>query len=141
MYLSNVSLNIMSLGGLALGVGMLVDNSIVVLESIDRYLRDGYSPLEASEKGASLVGMAVTASTLTTICVFLPIIFVSGVAGQLFTDQSLTVTYSLLVSLLVALTLIPMMSSGFKGARSFGSDQPHTPQPAATNRRQPPRRE
>jgi len=121
MFISGVSLNIMSLGGLALGVGMLVDNSIVVLESIDRYLKQGSSPLEAADKGASLVGKAVTASTLTTICVFLPIIFVTGVAGQLFTDQSLTVTYSLLVSLLVALTLIPMMSSGFKGGKAFGS--------------------
>ena len=122
MYLSGVSLNIMSLGGLALGVGMLVDNSIVVLESIDRFLRKGHSPAEAADEGASLVGQAVTASTMTTICVFLPIIFVTGVAGQLFTDQSLTVTYSLLASLLVALTLIPMMSSGFKGGRSFGPD-------------------
>jgi len=121
MFISGVSLNIMSLGGLALGVGMLVDNSIVVLESIDRYLKDGYSAPEAANRGATLVGKAVTASTLTTICVFLPIIFVTGVAGQLFTDQSLTVTYSLLASLLVALTLIPMMSSGFKGAKAFGS--------------------
>ncbi len=121
MFISGVSLNIMSLGGLALGVGMLVDNSIVVLESIDRYLKEGYSAPEAANKGATLVGKAVTASTLTTICVFLPIIFVTGVAGQLFTDQSLTVTFSLLVSLLVALTLIPMMSSGFKGGKAFGS--------------------
>ena len=121
MFISGVSLNIMSLGGLALGVGMLVDNSIVVLESIDRYLKEGLSAPEAADRGATLVGKAVTASTLTTICVFLPIIFVTGVAGQLFTDQSLTVTYSLLASLLVALTLIPMMSSGFKGAKSFGS--------------------
>ncbi|MBW7997594.1 MAG: efflux RND transporter permease subunit [Candidatus Glassbacteria bacterium] len=126
MYISGVSLNIMSLGGLALGVGMLVDNSIVVLESIDRYLRQGHSPPEAADEGASLVGKAVTASTMTTICVFLPIIFVTGVAGQLFTDQSLTVTYSLLVSLLVALTLIPMMSSGFRGGQSFGSGQQHS---------------
>lgn len=123
MFISGVSLNIMSLGGLALGVGMLVDNSIVVLESIDRYLKEGYSAPEAANRGATLVGKAVTASTLTTICVFLPIIFVTGVAGQLFTDQSLTVTYSLLASLLVALTLIPMMSSGFKGGKSFGSSR------------------
>ncbi len=129
MYISDVSLNIMSLGGLALGVGMLVDNSIVVLESIDRFLRKGHSPAAAADEGASLVGQAVTASTLTTICVFLPIIFVTGVAGQLFTDQSLTVTFSLLASLLVALTLIPMMSSGFKGGRAFGADTP----PAASD--------
>jgi len=122
MYISNVSLNIMSLGGLALGVGMLVDNSIVVLESIDRYRKDGLSRVEAARQGASLVGMPVIASTMTTVCVFLPIIFISGVAGQLFADQSLTVTYSLLASLLVALTLIPMMSSGFRGGQSFGSE-------------------
>ena len=123
MYMSGVTLNIMSLGGLALGVGMLVDNSIVVLESIDRYRKEGMSTLKASYEGASLVGNAVTASTITTICVFLPIIFVSGIAGQLFTDQSLTVTYSLLASLLVSLTLIPMLSSGFGGGRKFGGGQ------------------
>jgi HAE1 family hydrophobic/amphiphilic exporter-1 len=111
MYVSGVTLNIMSLGGLALGVGMLVDNSIVVLEAIDRYRKQGLPPAEAADKGASEVGVAVTASTLTTICVFLPIIFVQGIAGQLFNDQALTVTYSLLASLLVALTLIPMLSS------------------------------
>ncbi len=138
MYISGVSLNIMSLGGLALGVGMLVDNSIVVLESIDRYQREGMPAPEAAERGASLVGNAVTASTLTTVCVFLPIIFVTGVAGQLFTDQSLTVTYSLMGSLLVALTLIPMLASGFKGAPAFGANgagdgaegaSGHTPHP------------
>jgi HAE1 family hydrophobic/amphiphilic exporter-1 len=111
MYISGVTLNIMSLGGLALGVGMLVDNSIVVLEAIDRYRKQGLSPAEASDKGASEVGVAVTASTLTTVCVFLPIIFVQGIAGQLFNDQALTVTFSLIASLLVALTLIPMLSS------------------------------
>ncbi len=140
MYLADVSLNIMSLGGLALGVGMLVDNSIVVLESIDRYLRKGHSAAEAADKGASLVGRAVTASTMTTICVFLPIIFVTGVAGQLFTDQSLTVTFSLLASLLVALTLIPMMSSGFKGGRSFGGDAKKTADSNGQQEHQPVKR-
>ncbi|MDZ7345023.1 MAG: efflux RND transporter permease subunit, partial [candidate division KSB1 bacterium] len=111
MYVSGVTLNIMSLGGLALGVGMLVDNSIVVLEAIDRYRKSGMPAAEAADKGASEVGVAVTASTLTTICVFLPIIFVQGIAGQLFNDQALTVTFSLLASLFVALTLIPMLSS------------------------------
>ncbi|MHC4183347.1 MAG: efflux RND transporter permease subunit, partial [Planctomycetota bacterium] len=111
MYISEVSLNIMSLGGLALGVGMLVDNSIVVLESIDRYRKKGYSAIDSANTGASEVGRAVIASTLTTICVFIPIIFVKGIAGQLFNDQALTVTYSLLISLLVAITLIPMLSS------------------------------
>jgi hydrophobic/amphiphilic exporter-1 (mainly G- bacteria), HAE1 family len=111
MYLANVSLNIMSMGGLALGVGMLVDNAIVVLESIDRYLKKNYSPAEAADKGTTEVGKAVIASTLTTVCVFVPIIFVEGIAGQLFNDQALAVTFSLLASLIVALTLIPMLSS------------------------------
>ena len=111
MYISGVSLNIMSLGGLALGIGMLVDNAIVVLESVDRYHKNGHSAIDSAMKGASEVGGAVIASTLTTICVFMPIIFVKGIAGQLFNDQALTVTYSLLISLLVAITLIPMLSS------------------------------
>ncbi len=111
MFASDVSLNIMSLGGLALGVGMLVDNSIVVLESVQRYRDQGMSTGEAAVRGASEVGTAVVASTLTTICVFLPIVFVEGVAGQLFRDQALTVTYSLVASLIVALMLIPMLSS------------------------------
>ena len=111
MFLSNVSLNIMSLGGLALGIGMLVDNAIVVLESIDRYKKKGDSPPEAALKGTTEVGKAVIASTLTTIFVFVPIIFVEGIAGKLFADQALTVTFSLMASLFVALTLIPMLSS------------------------------
>jgi HAE1 family hydrophobic/amphiphilic exporter-1 len=111
MYGFHVSLNIMSLSGLALGIGMLVDNSIVVLESINRYYRMGYGPREAADRGASEVGHAVVASTLTTICVFVPIVFVEGVAGQLFADQALTVTFSLTASLLVAIMLIPMLSS------------------------------
>ncbi len=111
MYLSKVSLNIMSLGGLALGVGMLVDNAIVVLESIDRYRRGDMSQQEAADRGTTEVGQAVIASTLTTVCVFIPIIFVEGIAGQLFNDQALTVTFSLMASLIVALTLIPMLSS------------------------------
>jgi HAE1 family hydrophobic/amphiphilic exporter-1 len=111
MFASGVTLNIMSLGGLALGVGMLVDNSIVVLENIQRHRDQGLSILEAARVGSQEVGTAVSASTLTTICVFLPIVFVEGVAGQLFGDQSLTVTYSLVASLVVALMLIPMLSS------------------------------
>lgn len=111
MYLFDLSLNIMSLGGLALGIGMLVDNSIVVLESIQRFREEGLGVFEAAMKGASDVGMAVIASTLTTICVFLPIVFVEGVARQLFADQALTVTFSLSASLLVSLTLIPMLAS------------------------------
>ncbi len=111
MFMRDISLNIMSLGGLALGVGMLVDNSIVVLESIFRCKEEGDGTLDAAERGASEVSSAVTASTLTTIAVFLPIAFVEGVAGQLFRDQALTVTFSLIASLLVALLLIPMIAS------------------------------
>jgi HAE1 family hydrophobic/amphiphilic exporter-1 len=111
MYASGISLNIMSLGGLALGVGMLVDSSIVVLESIQRYKSQGETPLRAAREGSSVVSKAVVAATLTTICVFVPIVFVEGVAGQLFADQALTVTYSLVASLVVALMLIPMLAS------------------------------
>ncbi len=106
-----VSLNIMSLGGLALGVGMLVDNAIVVLEAIHRHRARGLDPWDATLTGATEVSRAVTASTLTTVAVFLPIIFVEGIAGQIFRDQALTVTASLLVSLVAALTLIPVMAS------------------------------
>jgi HAE1 family hydrophobic/amphiphilic exporter-1 len=120
MYGNDISLNIMSLGGIALGIGLLVDNSIVVLENISKFREEGYSAREAASKGASGVGMAVVASTLTTVAVFFPLVFVEGIAGQLFRDQALTVTFSLLASLLVAITLIPMMASlGSEKADSF----------------------
>ncbi len=111
MYTTDVTLNVMSLGGLALGIGMLVDNAIVVLESIARCRDEGMSALDAASKGTDEVGRAVVASTLTTVCVFFPIVFVQGIAGQLFQDQALTVTASLMVSLFVALTFIPMLAS------------------------------
>lgn len=111
MYASDVSLNIMSLGGIALAVGMLVDNSIVVLENIVRKKEQGLDVLESARRGTSEVAGAVTASTLTTVAVFFPMVFVTGIAGQLFRDQALTVTFALLFSLLVALTLIPMLAS------------------------------
>ena len=111
MYVSGVSLNIMSLGGITLGIGLLVDNSIVVLEAIKRKRHEGLGLVEASRAGTGEVGQAVIASTMTTVCVFVPIVFVEGIAGQLFGDQALTVTFSLAVSLLVALTLIPMLAS------------------------------
>lgn len=120
MYGNDISLNIMSLGGIALGIGLLVDNSIVVLENISKFREQGLSAREAAKKGASGVGMAVVASTLTTVAVFFPLVFVEGIAGQLFRDQALTVTFSLLASLLVAITLIPMMASlGSEKADSF----------------------
>jgi len=111
MYSSNITLNIISLGGLALGIGMLVDNSIVVLESIQRYRERGANLYDSALKGTSEVAGAVTASTFTTVAVFFPIVFVEGIAGQLFKDMALTVTYSLLASLVVSLTLVPMLNS------------------------------
>jgi len=106
-----VSLNVMSLGGLALATGMVVDDSIVVLENIARLREKGMGILEAAVKGAREVSMAVIASTLTTVAVFFPLVFVQGVAGQLFRDQALTVTFAMLISLVVAMTLIPMLAS------------------------------
>lgn len=111
MFHLGVELNIMSLGGLALGVGMLVDNSIVVLESIDRHRREGASRRRAAATGASEVAGAVTAATLTTVSVFLPIVFVQGVAGQLFYDLAVTVCLALVASLVFSLTLIPMLAA------------------------------
>ncbi len=111
MYRMDISLNIMSLGGLTLGIGMLVDNSIVVLESVYRKRQLGLPLFRAAVDGTAEVGAAVAASTLTTVAVFLPIVFVEGIAGQLFRDQALTVTFSLLASLAVAVTLIPMLSA------------------------------
>jgi HAE1 family hydrophobic/amphiphilic exporter-1 len=132
MYVADISLNIMSLGGLTLGVGLLVDNAIVVLEAIQRKRDDGLGEVEAARVGTSEVGRAITASTLTTICVFVPIVFVEGVAAQLFRDQALTVAFSLVVSLIVALTLIPMLASReFRPESSLGtaSDEIQTAAP------------
>ena len=106
-----LTLNVMSLGGLALATGMVVDDSIVVLENIARMRERGMGILESAVKGTSEVGMAVTASTLTTVAVFFPLVFVEGVAGQLFRDQALTVTIAMLLSLAVAMTLIPTLAS------------------------------
>jgi HAE1 family hydrophobic/amphiphilic exporter-1 len=111
MYFANINLNIISLGGLALGVGMLVDNAIVVLENIYRYRSIGEGKMEAAREGSSEVGTAIVASTMTTVVVFLPVLFVEGLAAQLFKDLAFTVGFSLLASLIVALTLIPMLSS------------------------------
>jgi len=109
MYQTDLTLNIMSLGGIALGIGMLVDNSIVVLEAIDRHKKPNIPLAEAVYRGTREVSKAVTASTLTTVAVFLPLVFVEGIAGQLFKDQALTITYALLASLIVALTVLPML--------------------------------
>lgn len=106
-----VTMNIVSMGGLALGVGLFVDNSIVVLESIFRHREKGEPAEQGAIIGSSEVATAITASTLTTICVFFPVVFVPGIAGQIFRDMALTVTFSLLISLFVALSLVPLISS------------------------------
>ena len=110
-YFADLTLNMMTLGGLALGIGMMVDNGIVVSENIYRHRELGEDAMLASEEGANEVSQAITASTLTTISVFLPVAYVSGIAGELFKSMGLTITFSLLMSLFVALTLIPMLSS------------------------------
>lgn len=111
MYFTGVSINIISLAGLALGVGMLVDNSIVVIENIYRLRLEGMSTVEASIEGAREISGAIISSTVTTASVFLPIVFVKGISRQIFTDMGLTIAYSLLASLIVALTLVPMLAS------------------------------
>jgi len=115
MHFTGVTLNLMSLGGLALGVGMLVDCSIVVLENIFRHREEGASVEDAAINGTREVAMAVTASTFTTIAVFLPVLYVKGIAGQLFKDQALTVTFALSASLIVALTLLPILAAKING--------------------------
>ncbi|MGH7575151.1 MAG: efflux RND transporter permease subunit, partial [Longimicrobiales bacterium] len=132
MYRTGTTLNIMSLGGLALGVGMLVDSAIVVLEAIFKHREAGVPAFEAALRGASEVGKAVAASTFTTVAVFLPVVFLQGIAAQLFRDMALAVSFSLLASLAVSLTLIPMLAallgsvgagaSGDAGRAAAGSD-------------------
>jgi HAE1 family hydrophobic/amphiphilic exporter-1 len=130
MYAGHITLNMMSLGGISLAIGMLVDSSIVVLENISRHRGMGKDTTAAVQHGTSEVGGAITAATLTTIAVFFPLVFVTGIAGQLFRDQSLTVTYSVVFSLLAALTLIPMLAClGVKAENTLkvegkGEDRP-----------------
>ncbi len=119
MYTGGISINMMSLGGLALGVGMLVDSAIVVLENITRHRARGALAKRASSEGASEVSNAITASTLTTIAVFLPMVFVIGIAGQLFKELAFTVTFALVASLFVALTLIPLLATTIKGVKGL----------------------
>ncbi|MCR5459139.1 MAG: efflux RND transporter permease subunit [Acetatifactor sp.] len=111
MYFSGVTLNVISLSGLALGIGMLVDNSIVVIENIYRMRGEGATMKEAAIQGAKEVAGAIMASTLTTVCVFLPIVFTEGITRQLFVDMGLTIAFSLFASLAVALTVVPAMAS------------------------------
>ena len=112
MYFTDITLNLISLSGLALGIGMLVDNSIVVIENIYRLKKEGLSARKAAVEGTNQVAGAIFASTLTTVCVFAPIIFTEGITRQLFVDIALTITYTLGASLIVALTFVPMMASG-----------------------------
>ncbi|MES2692998.1 MAG: efflux RND transporter permease subunit, partial [Verrucomicrobiota bacterium] len=121
MYMAGVSLNIISLGGLALGVGNLVDNAIVVLESIFRCREEGDDPVTSVVRGTSEVAMPVVASTLTTVAVFFPIVFVEGVAGQVFGDMALAVVFSQIASLIAALYLIPMLASKAAGLAGDGA--------------------
>lgn len=111
IYFADFALNIMTLGALALGIGMLVDNAIVVIENIERHLAMNKDPKTAAYEGAKEVGGAITASTLTTLAVFVPVIFISGLIGQIFTEFALTISFSLFASLVVALTVVPMMAS------------------------------
>ncbi|MBM7582246.1 HAE1 family hydrophobic/amphiphilic exporter-1 [Caldicoprobacter guelmensis] len=119
LYFSGITLNIISLGGLALGVGMMVDNSIVALENIYRMREKGLNPSEAAEKGTNEISMAIMASTLTTVSVFLPIVFTQGMTAEIFRELSLTVTFSLMASLVVAITLVPMLASKLIRGKGF----------------------
>jgi HAE1 family hydrophobic/amphiphilic exporter-1 len=135
MYGQGITLNMMSLGGIALAVGLLVDNAIVVLENIARHKELGKDAFTAAKTGTREVSMAITASTLTTVAVFFPLVFVEGIAGQLFRDQALTVTFALLASLVVALTLIPTMAAREGKAKMAASEPVSEPDTAPQIRR------
>ena len=117
MYFSGININLISLAGFALGVGMMVDNSIVVLENIYRWREDGMDNVRAAEYGTKEVMLSITASTLTTVIVFVPIIFVEGMTGKIFKEMGLIITFSLMASLLVAITFLPMMASKLPSTR------------------------
>lgn len=124
IYFNNLTLNMMTLGGIALGIGMMVDSSIVILENIYRHGQQGYSKIEAAKTGAGEVSSAVTAATLTTLAVFLPIVFVQGIAAELFRDLALTVSFALAMALIVALTLVPMLASKLLIVNGNGTSKP-----------------
>jgi HAE1 family hydrophobic/amphiphilic exporter-1 len=140
MYFNDITLNIMSLGGIALAVGLLVDDSIVVLENIEKKQHEGMPPDQAAVEGTSEMGLAVVATTLTTVAVFFPLVFVKGIAGQLFRDQALTITYTLLFSLVVSLTLIPMLTAmrGKRGNSAAPDTTPANPEPLPVAPVEPP---
>ena len=118
MYFSDFSLNVLTLGALALGIGMLVDNAIVVIENIERHIALGKSPMEAASIGTKEVGVAIIASTLTTVAVFVPVAFTTGLIGQIFMEFALTISFSLFASLIVALTVVPMLAGKFLRAKN-----------------------
>ena len=123
-YLAGYTINLLTLGGLALGIGMLVDNAVVVIENVFRHMEEGKKREEAAKKGASEVGMAITASTLTTIAVFFPMVFAQGITGRLTRGLALAIAFSLLASLFVALTIVPMVASVlFKANSQKGSGE------------------
>ena len=122
MYFSNMTLNVISLGGMALGVGMLVDNSIVVIENISRLKKQGLSSIDASIQGTGEVASAITSSTLTTVSVFLPILFVEGIAATIFKEMALTVTFALICSLIVSFTLVPLLASRLISDSSYSKE-------------------
>jgi len=135
MYGFNLTLNVMSLGGIALSIGMLIDNSVVILEAIARKREQGATAALAAREGTAEVAMAVTASTLTTIAVFFPLVFVSGLAGQLFRDQALTVTFAQLLSLVASLTLVPMLVAWRGDAADSAAPEPDASVAAAWAKR------
>ncbi len=129
LFFTNISINLMTLGGLALGIGMLVDNSVVVIENIYRHLSMGKDPKKAASEGTKEVASAIIASTLTTAAVFAPVVFVSGLVGQLFTPLAITVVFSLFASLFVALTVVPMISSRILDAPKENMEKIRTERP------------
>lgn len=135
MYAWKLSINLMTLGGLALGVGMLVDNSIVVLESIYRRQELGDPPLTAAVNGTREVGTAIISSTMTTVAVFIPVVFIEGMVGTIFRDLAMTVTFSLLASLVVALTVVPLLASGLVRLRGKAAPKGSISAPGGTGAR------
>lgn len=129
LFFTNISINLMTLGGLALGIGMLVDNSVVVIENIYRHLSMGKNPKKAAGEGTKEVASAIIASTLTTAAVFAPVVFVSGLVGQLFTPLAITVVFSLFASLFVALTVVPMLASRILNAPKENMEKARSERP------------
>jgi len=111
MRFTGMSLNVVSLSGMTLGIGMIVDNSVVVLENIHRLRKDGAGVKEGAERGGNQVGMAIAASTLTTVAVFIPMLFVKGITGQVFRDLSITISCALMISLFNSMTFVPLLAS------------------------------